>query len=190
MPLVVGSEAEGSRLRRKRGPKVVKSDADTGRPETAEEFARRMVGRVRFIGPRPAQEGGNASHSGTEPTLANLSATSGQNNDQSGQTSSTTSKDHSPSPGNGPENVENDDDIREMERAQGNTATSQSGHEPRGQSSRNGQSGQSGFSLVDIVSRTAGSIKFASLIRNRYSEDLFFKKILDTPKDFKNFASF
>ncbi|KAL0058149.1 hypothetical protein AAF712_015191 [Marasmius tenuissimus] len=166
MPLVVGSEAVGSWLRKKQGPKAVKSDADTGRPETAEEFACRMIGCVQFIGPRLAQEGRNTTHPNAESTLSNVGSNPGHEIGVSEQAGSAKSNNHPPAQGHDLVNVENSEDIDIMERAQGNTATSQSGNEPWGQSTRGGQSGQSGFSLVDIVSCTASGIEFASLIRN------------------------
>ncbi|KAF9257611.1 hypothetical protein L218DRAFT_879069, partial [Marasmius fiardii PR-910] len=42
-------------------------------------------------------------------------------------------------------------------------------------------------SFIDVVTAATGGLTIQSLIRNKYSDDTFFKKILESPKDYRNF---
>ncbi|KAL0562456.1 hypothetical protein V5O48_019631, partial [Marasmius crinis-equi] len=66
MPMIVGLEANATRLQSRN---IHTSDADSGRPETSAEFAKRMARNVRVRGPRLAQEGGNTTPAKTAMDL-------------------------------------------------------------------------------------------------------------------------
>lgn len=141
MPLLVGAEAIADSLSIRT---IVASDApETGRPETAREFSKRIK-RVRLkLRPESGQEGGKK-----------------------------------------PETTETADSprVETPDRAQGISSNLE---EQVTQETLT--EGLVNPTLIEVVTSDDEGFDFPSCLKGRYSEDEFFKHVLEKPREFKNF---
>jgi hypothetical protein len=141
MPLLVGAEALADSLSIRT---IVANDApETGRPETAREFSKRIK-RVRLtLRPEGGQEGGKRPETENSADLPR---------------------------------------VETPERALGISSSleEQVTQETLAESIVNP-------TLVEVVASNDGGFDFPSCLKGRYSEDNFFRHVLEKPREFKNF---
>uniref|UniRef100_A0A0W0FS73 Integrase zinc-binding domain-containing protein n=1 Tax=Moniliophthora roreri TaxID=221103 RepID=A0A0W0FS73_MONRR len=202
MPLFTGLEAHAVRSA---------TDAGSGHPETSKEFAKRMKSFVCISGPRRAQEGGSATHqTETQQNLTEIQQNFGSSMPDQPKPLDSSSLETLHKQDEGKERlfiripscsafkgtetprtstteaVKPPDNINEPAVQDPSDGSHSPGNSAGIGSSANSNANTSPL-LVDVVSNATGGIDIRSFIKNKYTNNVFFKKILGNPKDFKNF---
>ncbi|ESK81293.1 hypothetical protein Moror_12139 [Moniliophthora roreri MCA 2997] len=195
MPLFTGLKAHAVRSA---------TDAGLGRPEMSKEFAKRMTSFVRISGPRRAQEGGSATHQTEiqqnfgssmpdQPKPSDSSSLETSHKQDEGKErlfiripSRSAFKGTETQRTSTMEAVKPPDNINGLA-VQDPSDGSHSPGNSAGIGSSTNSNANASPSLVDVVSNATGGIDIRSFIKNKYTDNVFFKKILENPKDFKNF---
>ncbi|KAJ3899655.1 hypothetical protein F5879DRAFT_810566, partial [Lentinula edodes] len=147
----------GDEARSKRVRKV-KPTADTGHPETSKKFAARMRNRVRILGPRKRDQEGGKRLTIKLPARPTVPAKHGERVQEGPIGPTETHVDESELP------VTPGSSIPNPTSPDFDNAT-----------------------LLNILGKSDTGLDLPSALKNRYSEDPLFRKILDSPKDFHNF---
>jgi len=150
MPILAGIEAKVAVQRKPHAPRKKPEPAETGRPETAAEFAARIKSRFVLKGPGERKEGGSVH------TKADKRTTTKKTKKGNATTSD-------------PKPINSEPSNHEATKPRVNELI----RHP---------------SLLKVVTHANLGIDLIAGIRNNYSNDVFFAKILEKPKEFKNFA--
>ncbi|OBZ66142.1 Transposon Ty3-I Gag-Pol polyprotein [Grifola frondosa] len=161
VPVLTGSEAKAIMpARRSTRLRTTLPDTSTGRPETSKEFAKRIK-RVVLHGPRAErQEGGSPAE--TPQSVANDVA-----------------NDSPESPSNAQKAVPAPDDARHME--------PEGGHPLPEDIQLSEAAASLSNQFLGCLSENTEGIDLPAVLRGSYNVDPFFSKILEAPKQFKNF---
>ncbi|CAA7270581.1 unnamed protein product [Cyclocybe aegerita] len=157
IPLLAGMEAC---VAVHRSPRRKVPPAETGRPETAAEFAARTKDHFVLKGPREQKKGGNRSTETLKLTPSNKIHKT-QSGESAGQESS------SPQ-------VPKRDMVPEHEDHGARSGIEKKGLAPE-------------YSLLQVLSQPESGIDLEIQLKSKYQDDSFFKNILENPSQFKNF---
>lgn len=132
MPVLAGIEA---RVAIQRKPRKKPIPAESGRPETSKEFAKRLKNRFVLKGPGERKEGNRT------------------------------------------------DKLPDKAISSSNTATTNDGDTHARLESMVHET-----SLLTVLSQAEDGLDFENSIRNKYNDDVFFKRMISSPNEFKNFS--
>lgn len=168
IPLLAGAEAVAATPQRKTVP-----PAETGRPETSSEFAKRVKHHFVLRGPRERKEGGSAGNN-TKKHNRSMNNDPSENDktlsdSESPQSLTELTEESPPTATESPNNLERS--LPEKDVADPNEFENPAPNTP----------------LLSIAAGGREGIDLLKEVRNRYSEDPYFRRVSENPKEFKNF---
>jgi len=161
MPILAGIEAKVAVQRKPRTPRKKPEPAETGRPETATEFAARVKSRFVLRGPGERKEGENIPAKATTKDINKKSKKPIE--PQLTDVPDSKYKDINPAPKVVPDNVLPNHEALSPEVI-------------------------SDRSLLKVVNQATIGIDLVTELKDKYGEDSFFARIMEKPKDYKNFS--